>query len=174
VKYDIEYFERMLRLNSSTAEEISKIRWDWIEQVDPKIVLDYGSGVGWFRAWRPKGVEVFSYDIGEFPQTGIPLRIYDVACFWDVFEHILDMREVEPMLALSKNLALTLPMKPEDKEFDRWKHFKPGEHLHYYTPETLTALFKRYGFMLKETGTPECPPREDVVSFLYGKERWKS
>lgn len=169
MKYDLEYYENMLREYSKTAEEISKIRWDWIKELDPRVVLDYGSGVGWFRAWRPKGVQVYSYDVADYPQTGVELVIYDIVCFWDVLEHISDFAVIEPILALAKNVAITLPLMPKGERFDTWKHFKPGEHLHYFTEVTLNALFSRYGFELIKAGQPECPPRKDIVSVLYAK-----
>lgn len=169
MKYDLDYYENMLRLYSHTAKQINEIRWKFISSLNPSTVLDYGSGVGWFRAWRPKGVKVFSHDIAPaFPQTGIDLRIYDIVCFWDVLEHIDDFRKVEPVLALAKAVAATLPIAPTESEsIGSWKHFKPGEHLHYFTERTLTSLFDKYGFRLLEKGQPECPPREDVTSFLF-------
>ncbi len=166
MKYDIDYYENMLRQYSRTAEQISKIRWDWIKEIEPTRVLDYGSGCGWFRAWRPKGVEVDSYDIGDYPQTGIDLVIYDVVCFWDVLEHIEDFAELEPVLALARHVAVSVPVIDEISLID-WKHFKPGEHLHYFTNEALDALFRKYGFDAMKTGQPECPPREDIMSILY-------
>lgn len=167
MRYDLAYYENMLRQYSATAEMISKIRWEWIAEFKPRTVLDYGSGVGWFKAWAPQGITVYSYDTGEYPQTGIELLMYDVTCFWDVLEHIRDFDVIEPILALSRNVAGTVPIKPEDIAFSNWKHFKPGEHLHYWTEETLTGLFGRYGFSLLKTGYPECPPRQEVLSFAY-------
>jgi len=166
-KYNLEYYENMLRQYSATAEMISKKRWEWIAEFNPKTVLDYGSGVGWFRAWRPQGIIVDSFDIGQYPQTDISLIIYDVTCFWDVLEHIHDWNELDPVFALSKVVAGTIPIKPKDVLFSDWKHFKPGEHLHYWTEETLDALFKRYGFIKTKWGNPEWPPRKDVMSFAY-------
>lgn len=167
MRYDLDYYENMLRQYSATAEMISKIRWEWLAEFKPKTVLDYGSGVGWFRAWRPQGMIVDSFDVGQYPQTDIHLTIYDVTCFWDVLEHIRDFDVIEPVLALSKNVAGTVPIKPEDIFFKDWKHFKPGEHLHYWTEETLDALLNRYGFNRLRVGYPECPPREGVMSFAY-------
>jgi hypothetical protein len=169
MKYDLEYYENMLRQYSATAEQICKIRWEWISEADPKTVLDYGCGCGWFRAWRPKGVEVHTYDIGGYPQTGIELKMYDVVCFWDVLEHILDFRNIEPILALSRYVAATIPLVTDDIELYQSKHFKPSEHLHFYKKETLDALMKRYGFELVKKGTPECPPRVEITSVLYAK-----
>ena len=169
MKYDIEYYEKMLREYSGTGEEIAKIRWNWISELEPDVVLDYGSGVGWFRAWRPKGVQVHTFDIGPYLQTGIELIIYDVVCFWDVLEHIPDFEGIEPVLMLARNVAVSLPLGEGKDGLDRWKHFKPDEHLHYFTEEILDALFKRYGFHKGKIDQPECPPREDITSVLYEK-----
>lgn len=168
--YDINYYENLLRIHSATAEEISKRRWlflsDHLQQLDN--VLDYGSGVGWFRAWRPPGVTVWSYDIGLYPQTGIDIVTYDVICFWDVLEHIRDFKEIEPVLMLGKNVACTVPIIPEDG-LRMWKHFKPGEHLHYFTQDSLVALFDKFGFSPLAKDDVECPPRKDVTTFLFGR-----
>ena len=173
--YDIEYHERMLRLNSASAESINSVRWDFIADIKPKKVLDYGSGVGWFRAYRPEGVIVHSYDIMPTMQTGMEITLYDVVCFWDVLEHIPTFEEIEPALALSSHVALSIPIKPPEKPYFEWKHLKPREHLHFLDKEAVYALFNRYGFGLMKEGTPECPPREDVVSMLFWKEPylWK-
>jgi len=172
MNYDLDYYENLLRQYSATGEQIARRRWQWItDTIDPKIVLDYGSGVGWFRAWRPKGVEVHSYDIGPFPQTGVELRMYDVVCFWDVLEHIDNFSQVEPILALSHNVAGTVPIKPDKTRYATWKHFKIGEHLHFWNKETLNGFFERYGFQLsKHSREIECPPRKDILSFFYQKE----
>jgi len=163
--YDIDYYENLLRIYSKTAEDICRIRWEWLASVNPKTVLDYGSGVGWFRAYRPPGVSVHSYDLGPYPQTGVELQIYDIVCFWDVLEHIPDFSIIEPILRLANYVAVTVPIRNGD--LTGWKHFKPGEHLHYFTEETLCALFSMYGFELVKKGFPECPPRKDIGSFLF-------
>jgi len=170
--YDLEYYESMLRRHSATAEKICKIRWEFISELSPKTVLDYGSGVGWFRAWRPEGVEVYTYDIAEYPQTGLELTTYDCVCFWDVLEHILNFRDIEPILRLTRHVAVTIPIKPEFKNYVGWKHFRPSEHVHYFTEETLDAMFESYGFEKMKSGMPECPPRQDVLSVIYKRTTW--
>jgi hypothetical protein len=167
--YNLDYFEKMLRLNSINAERIHKIRWEWIKDLNSQKVLDYGSGVGWFRAFRPSGVEVCSYDIGNFPQTGIKLMMYDVVCFWDVLEHLPDFGIIEPILALARNVSVSIPIIEGD--LSESKHFKPGEHLHYFTQKSIRSLFANYGFIVSKTGTPECPPRESIHSFIFGRAK---
>lgn len=167
--YNLDYYEKMLRQNSMTAEKICSIRWDFVKEVNPKIVLDYGCGVGWFRAFRPEETEVDTYDIADYPQTGIQRDKYDLITFWDVLEHIPNFDRIWNLLDNADYVAVTIPIKPEGVDLLKWKHFKPGEHLHYFTEENLELLFKYYGFILIKKGKPECPPRQDVVSFLFQK-----
>jgi len=170
--YNLGYYEIMLRQNSGTAEKINKIRWDFVKEINPKVVLDFGCGVGWFRAWRPEGIEVDTHDIGPFPQTGIVHIEYDLITLWDVFEHLPNFDLIWRLLDKSKYCALSIPVLPKGKRLDTWKHFKPGEHLHYFTEEQLDMLFGRYGFEKIKRGMPECKPagpREDIVSLLYKK-----
>ena len=167
IKYDIEYNENMLREYSKSAEKISKIRWDFIADIEPKRVLDYGSGVGWFRAWRPKNIEVFSFDIGKYSQTGIPEGDFDVICMWDVLEHFENLDKLYPLLERTKYLALTVPLLPENQDLKTWKHYKPGEHYHHFTKKTLDNFMDGYGFKCVKSGSLECPPRQDILSALY-------
>jgi len=167
MKYDINYYEKMLRQNSKSAERISRVRWKFISPLNPKYVLDYGSGVGWFRAYRPEGVKVDTYDIGDFPQTGITQSFYSVVCFWDVLEHMANLSEIEGILNMTNYIALSLPVKPDSQPLRSWKHFKPGEHLHYFSEQSLDDIFEKYNFNLLLKGKPECPPRKDILSLVY-------
>lgn len=165
--YNLGYYEGMLKNYSKTAEEICKIRWAFVKPIHAKSVLDYGSGIGWFRAFRPPGVEVDTYDIANYPQTGINNVSYDLICFWDVLEHLTSFAKIEALLYKAKFVALTVPILPADKDIKGWKHFKPGEHIKIFTHELLDALFGSYGYTNTDKSQPECPPREDIWSFIY-------
>ena len=167
--YGIEYFENMLRMYAKTAEDIATIRWKFVADVDPDTVLDYGSGVGWFRAHRPIGVHVDSYDIADVPQTGICLEHYDLVCFWDVLEHIPNFEVIHNVLDSTNHVALTVPVLPDGVKIENWKHWKPGEHLHYFSVEMLDAMFREFDFKRIKVSMCECPPRQDVQSFLFKK-----
>ena len=171
MQYDLDYYENMLRTYSATAEHICRVRWEFVKPAlddGCKTILDYGSGVGWFRAWRPQGVEVYTYDVAAYPQTGHhPEDIYDLVTLWDVLEHLDDFHLVGALIQDAKYAAVTVPLRPTGTPLASWKHFKPGEHLHYFTMDTLSALFARYGMQVVKHGAPECPPRQDVVSALF-------
>lgn len=167
--YSESYYFNLLKNYSATAEQICKIRWDWIMQTDPKVVLDFGCGVGWMTAFAPSGVVVDSIDEMPVPQTGIRHHHYDALILADVVEHIANPDEViAPLLAKSAHAFVTLPIIPQDKPWHLSKHWKPyGEHLVLPSEEQVLAFFKHYGFDLLRSGSPECPPRVDVMSFMF-------
>ena len=51
IKYDLNYYYHLLKLHSTHAEEINICRWTFVKDIDPKIVLDYGSGCGFFKSY---------------------------------------------------------------------------------------------------------------------------
>lgn len=169
MKYDLSYYEGMLKNYSHTAEQIAKIRWEFVDELQPKTVLDYGSGVGWFRVFNPNGCACDTYDIMPVPQTGIRHDSYDLVCFWDVLEHVPNLSMIGDIE--TKAVALTVPVKPDDVELKTWKHFKPGEHLHYFDKNMMDELMGYYGFTRTKDGTPECPPRTDIWSAIYQKNK---
>lgn len=167
--YTQEYYYKLLRQNSSTAEKINRIRWEFVDDIRPRVVLDFGAGVGWFKAFAPAEVQVDTYDIGPYPQTGIRHEHYDLVTLWDVFEHIPDHSVLSEIFSRTNYVALAVPILPEGKELKGWKHYKPGEHLHYFSIRLLDELMKCYGFVKVKQGAPENIIREDIVSLLYAK-----
>jgi len=170
MKYDLDYYERTLYLNSTTAEKISNIRWQFVKSVRAKTVVDFGAGVPWFRVFRPPNVDVDTYDVGVAPQTGIRRSEYDLITFWDVLEHLKDMNLANFVLQHSKWAAVTVPVLPDGVFLHKWKHYKPGEHVTIFTEASIDEFFIKRGFKLVKKGTPECPPRSDIGSFLFKRQ----
>jgi hypothetical protein len=100
-------------------------------------------------------------------QTSARLLHYDLITLWDVIEHITDIDQLKTICLMGKYVACTIPVKPYDVPWADYKHWKPGEHTTYYDAEMLELLFHGFGFRLMKTGTPECPPREFIHSFLF-------
>jgi len=168
--YGLNYYKHTLRKYSATAEDTNMRRWAFLEEIKPRKVLDYGSGVGWFRAWKPVGVQCDSYDICSIsPQTGITEWKYDVVCFWDSLEHILDLSDIYWILEQTEYVAISIPIKPESIDITKWHHYRPHEHLHYFTLKSLHAFFAKQGFEIIKANQNECPPRIDIWTILYRK-----
>lgn len=171
-QYDFEYWKKMIRQNSSSAETISRIRWDFVSKICPKTVLDYGSGPCWFAAYAPERIDVDTYDIAPWPQTGIQQKYYDLITMWDVIEHIPDLKVLESVFSSTKAVAIATPMLPKNTDFKSWRHNKPGEHLQLFTKESLQQYFRKFGFRLIKSGFPECDCgiRHDIFSALFKKK----
>ena len=179
MNYDRAYCETMLRLNTDSAEAINRRRWDFAEPAGARVVLDYGCGCNFLTAYAPPGVTVDSFDVGDYPPdlvtppTGIQHMHYDLMCLFDVIEHVdWNMGPVPDRLMLSAlhsstYLAISLPILPPETDLAAWKHYKPGEHLTYFTEASLLLLMARHGFLPLRCGVPECPPRSDIQSFLF-------
>ncbi len=179
IKYDAQYYYNLLKIQTHTAKLICDIRWEFIRpfivpQNWPPVILDYGCGVGWFAAYKPVNVLVDTFDIMPIPQTGIQYEHYDMVTMWDVLEHV-DWENapdigIEEVLKKTNYVATTIPILPLGKDFDTWKHKKDGEHLHRFkTLDLVIYFFNIRGFKLEQISTCECPPREDVYSFLFKK-----
>lgn len=178
MNYDLKYYELMLRRNSKTAKQISMLRWNFVSDIAiVKKVLDVGSGCGFFRAYRPCWVKIVdTYDVGDYPQTGIQHKTYDLITLWDVIEHIDWKKDgdkiIEMALQSTETVAISIPIKPRFKRYKKWKHTKENEHLTYFTIRTLDRFFKKRGFIKIKEGWPEtdCGIREDIYSAIYQKE----
>lgn len=170
--YDIQYWHKMIRQNSGSAETINKIRWDFVSKIKPKTVLDFGAGPCFFSAFAPENIKIDTYDIAPWPQTGINHNYYDLITMWDVIEHIPDLKTLEPFLKLTKAVALTTPILPKGKDVKTWKHYKPDEHVSLFTKQSLQEYFRNFGFRLIKSGYPECDCgiRQDIFSVLFKKK----
>jgi len=179
--YDTYYFENMLEMYAGSGLSINLKRWAFIgDCLDGEpVVLDYGSGCGMFGLFKPDHVIYDSYDIGKigdapYPQTGIRHEEYDVICFWDVLEHV-DWEnspdpDIEAIMEKAEYVAMTLPIHPTGKPKQGWKHWKPNEHLTYFTIAEVITFMEARGFEMVKLDQSECPPRIDIYSFLFRRK----
>jgi len=177
--YDAAYFENMLHMYSGSAGKIAETRWDFVKEAGARTILDFGCGCNFMTIFAPDGTDVDSYDIGHiddnpYPQTGIRRDHYDLVLFHDVLEHI-DWEnnpdaKIEEIVQKTRWISVTVPMLPDGQPLEEWKHYKPGEHLTYFTGESLDKFFEERGFVKAKSGYPECPPRIDILSVLYRRE----
>lgn len=174
IEYGQEYYDGLLKQYSKTAADINHVRWLWVQESSPSRILDFGCGIGWFRAYAPAGYDVDTFDLMPVPQTGIRHTTYDLVTFWDVIEHLDDTQlgSISGLIITAKHIALTVPIYSGDQsQLKNWKHYKPGEHIRYFfTEDAVEELFGYYGFRCIKHGYVECPPRQDICSFLFKNE----
>ena len=144
-----------------------------------KFALDIGCAAGYFldvlkeHQWQTEGIELDrrmsellidkGYDISTEPLEYFKSsRQYDLITMFDVIEHLpelqKDFAKISKLLANQGILALSTPNIDsfQHRIFrNRWFQFKPVEHLHYFSPKTLTKLAKDHGLsveLIKKSG----------------------
>lgn len=130
-------------------EAMSCLRVGFIKGMIPGgKLLDVGFGTGAFiKIAMNAGFDAFGYDIhGEdFGVRRAPLcgaDSWDVVTFFDSLEHFSEFGEIRSLSKRARLLVVSVPKTPVDLLTNRqWRHYKPGEHLHYFCEQSLAALF---------------------------------
>ncbi len=176
-KYDNQFWKVMKELNIKTAKRINEVRWDFVKEIKPKIVLDYGAGLDLLRKYAPKEVTVDTFDIGSYPikYTGIRHKFYDLIFFCDILEHLPDFRVLDDIFDKTEHVFISIPILPPNRSLENCYHliFDSVVHLHFFTKESLNLFFEARRFKLIKSGYPEveCGIREDIYTALYKKEK---
>jgi hypothetical protein len=112
-------------------------------------VLDVGYGNGDFIKTAIKaGYDAWGHDvIANGKQYGIrdcdpEERLHwDVITFFDSLEHFPGLAEPKRWLKHTDYAVVSFPARPNDfPENLNWRHYRPGEHLHYFSAFSLAKL----------------------------------
>lgn len=116
-------------------------------------LLDVGYGNGDFIHTASKvGFEAFGNDVhgcGErFNVREVSLDgglRWDYVTFFDSLEHFEELEEVRDLARRAQYVVVSTPKRPSqfpEENTLSWKHFRPGEHLHYFSVGSLARLFQ--------------------------------
>jgi hypothetical protein len=140
-------------------------------------VVDVGIGGGAFLRAHPDctGIDV-NPDALEYLRDRGQLH-EDSTCealtFWDSAEHM-------PLDALATLLAtcsvwcfISMPIYADEADCLASKHFKPGEHLTYFTHFGLVRFMRDHGWSLVEYNDMETQlGRESIGSYAFMRVNW--
>lgn len=137
-----------------------------------KEVFDVGYGKGDFlKAMNQMGFKCYGKDVtGSAPPNGVcEEENYEalVTTYWDVFEHIPQLlKEVRKWK--SKHVIMSMPDVSMCKDFDNWKHRKPDEHLHHFSPSSIKSSIESVSsYKMVWYGHPENVIREDIMTVIF-------
>jgi len=180
VPYDAEYFNKC---RSYEDQEIAvKINAGRIRIVDHYVdpgtpVLDVGVGSGEFVRKRPN---TWGFDVNPVAEAWLRerklwrphLKGFTAYTFWDVIEHIEDPFESFKQIAEGSYLFTCLPIMSDLNRIRESRHYRPGEHLYYWTEAGFIEWMGHYGFDHVTTEKFEIEAgRDSIFTFVFKRVR---
>lgn len=174
--YGDSYFEMYGALEGNPkAYAINKAKIDTISRYWSGPVLDIGVGSGEFIKFRQGtyGTDINPVAVKWLQERGLHSnRFQDFFAFsmWDVIEHLHDPGETFEQMPQGSFLFCSLPIFKDLWDVRSSKHYKPDEHLYYFTHDGFIEWMKIHGFRWLETNTALITAgRESILSFAFSK-----
>jgi hypothetical protein len=170
--YQEEYFVKY-KNPDYVNEDVRKSRKLFVERFLPiKECFDYGCGPapldpgGCLSAWDKYAKEYSFFDREKFNSArGLMM--------FDVLEHFYDPQTFL-FTCKSEYVFITIPIFPGPlkclDDLKNWKHYKPGEHIWYFTASGFKQMANESGYDVIYEGADECPPRSDIGSFVLRRK----
>ncbi len=157
--YGKEYADRYRQYGQSElGQKIYASRWALIEKYchGKMNLLDYGCALGAFHQSSRNGFVTYGYDVNPFCGFDkIPSCYINILTMWDSIEHIPEpfslIKQISPQW-----LFLTTPNLESVKgPVKEWKHYRPGEHIHYFDRHSLKFQLDQIGYEVVEMNFDE-------------------
>jgi hypothetical protein len=88
-----------------------------------------------------------------------------IVTFWDSIEHIKDP---DPLLHFARFAVISTPIYESAEHVINSKHYKPGEHLWYFTERGLCRFMAERGFVLEVSNRmEETVGRDGIGTFIF-------
>lgn len=139
--------------------------------------VDFGAGHGMFvRMMRDRGFNFFWSDLhatndyarGFESQEG---STYDFLTAFEVLEHLTNpVADLSKLMSLSDNVFVSTCIVPQSvPALSDWWYYSPstGQHIAFYTTESLRILAARFGRNLLTFGSYHLFTKEPKISLLY-------
>lgn len=180
VSYDTGYFAKVSGYEGTKiAQAVNAGRVALLSRHLPagSSVLDIGAGTGAFvRAAAAAGFVAYGFDVlpeavsslrqqGRYAEDGSQ---FSAVTLWDTLEHLENPATCLDPIRQGAWLFLSLPIFKDLGCIRSSKHYRPGEHLYYWTDSGLVRWLARRGFLLLECSTHEIDAgRDSIGAFAF-------
>lgn len=175
-RYDGDYFNKCLGYeDKDIALKINAGRIDLVNRYVGfhTRVLDVGIGSGEFIKKRPF---TFGYDVNPAAETWLKkfdlwredFEAFDAFTFWDVIEHVQCPEHYFRRIKPRSHLFTSIPIFEDLRRVRESRHYRPGEHLYYFTREGFINWMRAHKFtLLKWSDFETTAGRESILSFAF-------
>lgn len=180
VAYDGAYYAKCASYEDQ--EIANKINAGRIALVNRRIgsqkCVDIGIGSGEFikRRGNTYGFDVNPVAIEWLKRNDLwaeRLDEFGAYTMWDVIEHVPEPDVYFKQIKLHAFLFTSIPIFTSLNVIRQSKHYRPGEHLYYWTEEGFIDWMGLHGFMLLEQEFFEIDAgRDSIFSFAFKRVRW--
>lgn len=177
--YDADYFDKCAGYEGSEiAAAINAARIALVARHYAGRVCDIGVGSGAFVASRPDtvGFDVNPRAVEWLRSRGLwaaPGNNFCAYTFWDVIEHLPTPVDYLGLVPLQGLVFVSLPIFDDLRAIRTSRHYRPGEHLYYFTDQGFRNWMGLHGFALLETNTAETDAgRDSIRSYAFKRARW--
>lgn len=172
--YGSAYFaDYLIRDASPMGESLTRERVNIVKDYWTGPVVDIGIGGGRFvEAMKEYG---HGFDVNEEAVRWLKEqdkfcnpyeRCVDAITCWDALEHIPDPEAL--IHCVNKYVFVSLPIFTSPKHVLSSRHYKPGEHLWYWTDEGLVMWFDRLGFdLVEKTDIESVLGRDEIYTYVF-------
>ncbi len=179
VSYDESYFNKCAGYEGSDiANAINRGRVEFVAKhycpVSP--VLDIGIGSGEFirsRKARTYGMDVNPKAVEWLKESGLwadDLLKFSAFTMWDVIEHVPEPEDYFRHISIGSYLFTSIPIFSDLTRIRESKHYRPGEHLYYWTRQGFVMWMQMHGFECLEVSDFETRAgRDSILSFAFRK-----
>lgn len=135
-------------------------------------LLDVGIGSGEFITWR--GANTFGFDVDDDAIQWLRTRglyrddlgQFRVFTYWDVIEHIENPQSHLTKMWAGSWLFCCVPIFSDLHSIRESRHYRPGEHLYYWTEAGFRWWVAQHGFSVSEVSNHETAAgRNSVLAF---------
>jgi len=146
----------------------------------PATVLDFGAGSGAFMraaalaGYDTKGFDVIPEVAAQLKQQGCfsdDLTAFDAVTMWDTIEHLREPEKRLKRILRGALLFVSIPVFDDLRRIRKSKHYRPGEHLYYWTAQGFIDWMALYGFRLLEQSDHETAAgRDSIGAFAFKRD----
>lgn len=145
-------------------------------------VLDYGAGSGAFvrdaaqAGFCANGFDVMHQAKKRLFEAGMYAEDpsgFDAVTLWDTIEHLEEPGAVLRQVRTGAALFVSIPIFDDLRRIRDSRHYRPGEHLYYWTSEGFVGWMALYGYRLLEQSDHEIiAGRENIGAFAFIRDVW--